>query len=193
MHLRRLSAVAIAAASIIAATVAVTAGPAAAVPALPAGFVLTDLPSGQAVFDLTDFAYLPDGGLLSTGKKGNVAYVSPTGQVTSIATIPVMTNNDLGLISIALDKDYATNRRIYLLSNHSFTPPGGGTALAIDRLSSWTVTGTDQPTGLTDGRTIFEYTQIAYVHALWGLVVASDGTLWLTSGDGWWHTRADTP
>jgi uncharacterized protein with LGFP repeats/glucose/arabinose dehydrogenase len=191
MHLRRLSAVAIAAASIIAATVAVTAGPAAAVPALPAGFVLTDLPSGQAAFDLTDFVYLPDGGLLSTGKKGNVAYVSPTGQAASIATIPVMTNNDLGLISIALDRDYAANHRIYLLSNHSYTPPGGGTALAIDRLSSWTVTGTDHPTGLTDGRTIFEYTQPSYVHALWGIVVGADGTLWLTTGDGGWHTFVD--
>jgi glucose/arabinose dehydrogenase len=191
MRLRRLSAAAIAAASMIAAAVIVNARPAAAVPALPAGFVLTDLSSGQAAFDLTDFVYLPDGGLLSTGKKGNVAYVSPTGQATSIATIPVMTNNDLGLISIALDKDYATNRKIYLLSNHSYTPPGGGTALAIDRLSSWTVTGTDHPTGLANGQTIFEYTQPSYIHALWGIVVGADGTLWLTTGDGGWHTFVD--
>src|SRR5262249_36385982 len=176
MRLRKPFAVVIAAAPVIAAVIMVNARSASAVPALPAGFVLTDLPSGQAAYDLTDFAYLPDGGLLSTGKKGNVAYVSPTGEATSIATVPVMTNNDLGLISIALDKNYATNKKIYLISNHSYTPPGSTTALAISRLSSWTVTGTDHPTGLTGGQTIFEYTQIGYVHALWSLVVAPDGT-----------------
>ncbi|PWV71011.1 hypothetical protein DES30_11366, partial [Prauserella marina] len=41
---------------------------AAAAPSLPSGFVLTEQPSGQEPWNLTDFAYLPDGnGLLSTG------------------------------------------------------------------------------------------------------------------------------
>lgn len=42
---------------------------------LPAGFRLTESPSGQAPYDLTGFAYLPDGSALTTGKGGNVAWV----------------------------------------------------------------------------------------------------------------------
>lgn len=44
-----------------------------AAPALPPGFVLRDQPSGQQPFDLTDFTFLPDDSVLSTGKQGNVA------------------------------------------------------------------------------------------------------------------------
>ncbi|PWV81772.1 hypothetical protein DES30_1021, partial [Prauserella marina] len=45
-----------------------TAREVSAAPSLPPGFVLTEQPSGQEPWNLTDFAYLPDGnGLLSTG------------------------------------------------------------------------------------------------------------------------------
>src|SRR4051794_9214569 len=68
--------------------------PASAAPALPPGFVFHDSPSGQGPYDLTDFDYLPDGSVLSTGKTGLVSWVSTAGQARTIATIPVTTVQD---------------------------------------------------------------------------------------------------
>jgi glucose/arabinose dehydrogenase len=87
---------------------------ASAVPTLPSGFVLRDQPSGQAAFDLTDFAYLPDGTLLSIGKKDKVAWVGPDGNSHVVATLPVNNSGDLGLVGLAVAPDYATSRQIYL-------------------------------------------------------------------------------
>src|SRR2546423_12511491 len=114
MQLRRLIAAALVTTSVTTAMVIARSNTASAAPALPLGFVLTDLSTGQAKYDLTDFAYLPDGSMLTTGKQGNVAWVSPTGEATSIAQIPVNSRHDVGLVSVAIDRDYASNHRIYL-------------------------------------------------------------------------------
>src|SRR5256885_16399438 len=94
----------LAASTLAVGTTVLLAGPAAAAtPTLPAGFSLIDTASGQDTNDLTDFAYLPnDGGILTTGKHGRVTWVSPTGTASTIATVPVVTPEDLGLVSIAL-------------------------------------------------------------------------------------------
>src|ERR1043166_6696639 len=117
MQLRRLIAAALVTASVTTAMVIARSNVASAAPALPPGFALTDMPSGQAEKDLTDFVYLPDGSMLTTGKSGNVAWLSPTGEATSIAHVPVNNGHDPGLVSVAIDRDYATNHRIYLAGN----------------------------------------------------------------------------
>ena len=66
----------------------VVAPAASAAPALPAGFVLRDQATGQATYDLTDFAYLPDNSVITIGKTGRVTWISPTGAVRTIATLP---------------------------------------------------------------------------------------------------------
>jgi glucose/arabinose dehydrogenase len=177
MQLRRLIAAALVTTSVATAVVIVRPNIASAAPALPPGFVLTDLPSGQAAFDLTDFAYLPDGSMFTTGKKGNVAWVSPTGEATSIGHIPVSSAQDIGLVSVTPDRDYATNHRIYLANNRVVD---GNTLL---RITSWTVTGDDHPTGLTNEQTILEYQAFSNMHGITGLVAAGDGTLWVSTGD----------
>lgn len=113
-------------------------------PSLPAGFVLTNAPSGQAGGDLTDFAYLPDDSVISIGKGGKVAWVSTTGAVRTLATLPVTTVQDLGLVGLAIAPDYATSRAIYLAR----AKPGSTNAWPL-RLSRFTVTGSPEPTGLT--------------------------------------------
>ena len=84
-------------------------GPASAAPSLPAGFVVRDLPSGQAD-TLTDFDFAPDGSYFTTGKNGRVAWVSAAGAARTLATLPVVTQQDLGLTGMAVAPDYATSR-----------------------------------------------------------------------------------
>lgn len=106
---------------------------AAAVPVLPPGFVFRDQPSGQAAFDLTDFTFLPDNSALSTGKQGKVAWVSTGGKVNTLATLPVDTAQDLGLVGVAAAPDYETSRQIYLArgaGRRRRLPPA---ALPLDR------------------------------------------------------------
>ncbi len=182
MQMRRLIAAALVITSVTTAMVIARPNIVSAAPALPAGFQLIDMPSGQAKFDLTDFAYLPDGSMLTTGKKGNVAWVSPTGDATSIAQIPVNDRHDVGLVSVAIDRDYATNHRIYLAGNRFVSRPDDSRDTTL-WITSWTVTGGDHPTGLTDEHTVLEYPAFSEMHGITGLVAAGDGTLWVSTGD----------
>ncbi|MEU6645143.1 PQQ-dependent sugar dehydrogenase [Saccharomonospora sp. NPDC046836] len=159
---------------------------ASAAPVLPAGFVLRDQASGQIAGDLTDFAYLPDGSLLSAGKKGKLAWVSADGSRTkTVQTLPVHPEQDLGLVGLAVAPDFETSRTIYLSRS---VPTSGGFVL---RLASWTVTGTGEPTGLADERTILQLPGESIVHAIWGIVAAADGTLWVGIGDQSRYDGAD--
>ncbi|UMP03203.1 PQQ-dependent sugar dehydrogenase [Amycolatopsis sp. EV170708-02-1] len=158
--------------------VPLTSTSASAAPVLPPGFVLRDQQSGQAPYDLTDFAYLPDGSMLTTGKQGNVAWVSTTGQTQSIATLPVRSSGDLGLVGIAIAPDYVTSRAIY--TARAVDVAGGGIAL---RASRWTVTGTAQPTGLTGEKVLIEGAANTDIHGITGVVAAPDGTVWVSTGD----------
>ncbi|MDQ3887039.1 MAG: PQQ-dependent sugar dehydrogenase [Actinomycetota bacterium] len=149
-----------------------------AVPQLPAGFVLTSTPSGQGEFELTDFGYLPDGSMITIGKSGGVTWVSTTGAVRTLATFPVTTVQDLGLVGVAVAPDYETSKTIYLAR----ALPGTTNNWPL-RLSRHTVTGSAEPTGLTGEVTLLETPATSDVHAITGLVAAPDGTLWVSVGD----------
>ncbi|TDC89859.1 PKD domain-containing protein [Saccharopolyspora aridisoli] len=151
---------------------------AAAAPVLPPGFVFRDQPSGQAAFDLTDFTYLPDNSALSTGKQGKVAWVSTGGKVNTLATLPVDTAQDLGLVGVAAAPDYETSRQIYLA--RAVPDAADGHLL---RLSSWRVEGSPEPTRIVDERVIFETKSFSDGHAITGIIAAPDGTLWVSIGD----------
>jgi glucose/arabinose dehydrogenase len=161
--------------------------PASAAPVLPAGFVLTESASGLAAADLlTDFAYLSDGGVLSIGKNGKVAWASADRGVTRvIATIPVVTSQDLGLVGLAVAPDFATSGHIYLAGAH---PVVGG---HVVRLTEWTVVRNPDPVQLTSPRTVLEAAGRSPVHAMTGVVAADDGTLWVSIGDISDFTRVD--
>jgi glucose/arabinose dehydrogenase len=159
--------------------VLVASSPAAAVPVLPPGFVLTASETGLTPADkLTDFAYLPDGSVLSTGKNGKVAWASADHSVTrTIATIPVYASGDVGLIGLAVAPDFATSGHIYTAGAH---PVVGG---HVVRVTEWTVVRNPDPAQLTAPRTILEAAGGYYVHSMTGIVAADDGTLWVTIGD----------
>lgn len=172
---------------VVAGLVTVVAAPrASAEPALPPGFALRDLPSGQQPGDLTDFAYLPDGSVLSIGKGGTVAWVSTTGQSRTLARLPTIAEQDLGLVGLAVAPDYVSSRHIYLA--RSAPTGGGGFEL---RLSRWTVTGSSEPTGLTAETPLLRLRGNSTVHAITDIEPAADGTLWVSVGDNASYTEAD--
>lgn len=162
----------------------VAAGPAEAAPSLPTGFAVHDMPSGQTGL-LTDFAFAPDGSYFTTGKNGRVAWVSATGEARTLAEIPVVTTNDLGLTSLAVDSDYESSGTVYTARTLSV---GGQSTM---RVSAWTVGGSPSPTSLTSERVIWDLPATVDAHATTGLVAAPDGTLWVTTGDNADYTRAD--
>lgn len=150
--------------------------PAEAAPSPAGGFVVQDMPSGQSEL-LTDFAFAPDGSYFTAGKNGRVAWVSATGQARTLANLPVATVQDLGLAGLAVAHDYETSRRIYLA--RTIDVDGAW----IMRLSSWTVTGAPEPTGITGERILWDLRADAAVHTISGIVPAGDGSLWVTIGD----------
>ncbi|MFB9906410.1 PQQ-dependent sugar dehydrogenase [Allokutzneria oryzae] len=149
------------------------------VPVLPAGFVFTDQKSGQEPFELTDFAYLPDGSVLTSGKKGTVAWVPTTGEPRTIATIPTRSAGDLGLTSLVLANDFATTRQLYTTRALNV---GSGKEL---RMSRWTLTvdAQQQPTGLTDEVPLLQIPGNTDIHGITGLAVGPDNSLWVSVGD----------
>jgi glucose/arabinose dehydrogenase len=164
-----------------------SAPPAAAVPVLPAGFVLTGSASGLAPADLlTDFAYLPDGSVLSIGKTGKVAWAAADRSVTRIiATITVVSTQDLGLVGLAVAPDFETSGHIYTAGSH---PAASG---YVVRVTEWTVVRSPDPVQLTAPRTVLEGPGRATVHGMTGLIAADDGTLWVSIGDLSDFTRVD--
>ena len=83
--------------------------------AVPTSFRVVDYATGQAPYNLTDFAWLPDGGLLTSGKDGTITYVPPGGDPQVLTKVPsVRALGDHGLLGFAPANDYATSGRVYL-------------------------------------------------------------------------------
>ena len=145
--------------------------------ALAPGFSVRDLPSGQTE-QLTDFAFTPDGSYFTTGKGGRVAWVSATGSARTLASLSVVTTQDLGLVGIEVAPDYETSRRVYTARTLAVGSQW------VYRLSAWTVNSAATPTSLTNEQTVLELpASNAAVHGLTTVLAAADGTLWVSIGD----------
>jgi uncharacterized protein with LGFP repeats/glucose/arabinose dehydrogenase len=162
-----------------------------AAPAFPAGFLLQDIVTGLRPPNdgdpgdlITDFAFLPDESLLVTGKYGKVMWAPRAGTPRQIATLPVIGDQDLGLVGLAVSPNYADDHIVYTASTAPSTGPTAG-AFGELRLTQWTVTvdGEGTPTGLTDERVLLAMSSDADVHGMTGVVAAADGTLWVSVGD----------
>ncbi|MFG1181916.1 PQQ-dependent sugar dehydrogenase [Xanthobacter versatilis] len=124
-------------------------------------------------------AFLPDGRLLVTERHGRLRVIDSSGKLGApIAGVPeVAARGQGGLLDVALDPAFATNRLIYL-SYAEPRPDGAGTSVARGRLS-------EDLTRLTDLQVIFRQ-QPAHSggnHFGSRLVFAPDGMLFVTLGE----------
>ena len=122
-------------------------------------------------------AFLPDGRMLVTERPGRLRIVGTDGHVSEpLANVPeVYHHGQGGLLDVALDPDFASNRTIYF----SYAEPGdegAGTAVAHARLND---------DGLSDVTVIFRQQPKVEGPNHFGsrLVFARDGTLFVTMGD----------
>jgi len=133
------------------------------------------------------FAFLPDGRILVTERPGRLRIVGPGGTLSApVKGVPrVYARGQGGLLDVILDPDFAANRVIYL----SYAEPGaGGAGTAVARAT------------LTDGalsglKVIFRQTPKASTSRHFGsrLVIARDGTLFVTVGERGQRERAQDP
>ncbi len=122
-------------------------------------------------------AFLPDGRLLVTERPGRLRIVSTDGTVSApVAGVPaVQASGQGGLLDVAVDPAFASNRTIYL----SYAEPGSGgagTAVARARLGAG---------GLEDVRVIHQQRPKVSGSGHFGsrIVFAPDGRLFITQGD----------
>ena len=88
---------------------------------VPAGF--TQRTTWRRLPSPTDMAFAPDGRLFVTLKGGVVRYQRPTGGVVRLLDFSRKVNDtgERGLLGIAVDPGFATNRHLYLVYTHRAT------------------------------------------------------------------------
>lgn len=148
-------------------------------PALPRGFALNDIATGQGTNNLTDFGFLPGGSVLAIGHDGRVTWVPKDGLPTTIANLGTDTSGSLGLVGLGIAPDYRTTHHIYLIRS---IPSLSAPPYRI-RLSRFTVRGGDTPTGLAHEKVLFVVKAPAPTHGMTTVLPARDGTLWVSIGD----------
>lgn len=122
-------------------------------------------------------AFLPDGRMLVTERPGTLRLVGADGSVSEpLSGVPeVVARGQGGLLDVALDPTFMTNKLIYL--SYAEAGEGGvGTAVARGRLEDG---------GLTDLKVIFQQTpKVSGANHFGGrLAFAPDGTLFITLGE----------
>jgi aldose sugar dehydrogenase len=126
-------------------------------------------------------AFLPDGRMLVTEQPGRLRLVSPDGLVLPVAGLPshIDAGGQGGLLDVALDPDFASNRRIYW--SFSEQRPNGANNTAVAR-----------GTLLHDAMPRVEQVEVIYhqdpslrsgAHFGGRLVFGRDGTLFITQGE----------
>ena len=153
---------------------------------LPPGFQLVDYDTGQAPYNLTNFAWLDDGGLLTSGKDGTVTYVAPGGEPVVIGKVPsVRAVADHGLLGLAPANDYATTGSVYIAYDK-----GDPASTGFGMVEEWTAFPPARPESFTHLRTIIDgstmspqLVQTGRTHGIDSIVVAPDDTLYVSIGD----------
>ena len=123
-------------------------------------------------------AFLPDGDYLVTEKSGQLRRVSASGEVSEpLDGVPeTYFAGQGGIFDVVLDPDFASNQTIYLSFAHG-TPEANGTRI---------VSATLDHSAITDVTPIFTVDPLKDTPVHYGgkLAFLEDGTLLLTTGDG---------
>ena len=168
---------------------------------LPAGFSTVEQVAG--LDGPTALAYTPDGRLFVAEKAGRVRVVGADGRLHPEPVIDISDHVnsywDRGLLGIAVDADFATNRSIYLLYVHEANglDPTGPKTSRLTRIrvtSANELEDPDAPETVVLGSvaqgpcpapadTVDCIPADGYSHAIGTVRADPDGTLWLGSGD----------
>jgi PKD repeat protein len=162
---------------------------------VPAQWVVENAIPSTTFTNPTQVAFLPDGRWLVAEKAGNVWVIQNGVRLATpfwTRTNEVLDNGDRGLLSIAVDPDYANNRYVYFL--YTCDPDSNGSDLDDDAFSRLTryqasagnpnvvdyatrtvLIGTTWRTGVPSGSSS---------HTIGTVRVGTDGTLIITAGDG---------
>lgn len=122
-------------------------------------------------------AFLPDGRLLVTERDGQLRYVTEGKLSKPIGGLPpIAVGGQGGLLDVMLDKDFATNQKIYL----SYTEPG-----ADDSNSTAVLQATLAGDSLKEPKVVFsQQPKVKSKYHFGGrLVQQADGNLFVTLGD----------
>lgn len=144
---------------------------------VPTGF--TDV----ALFDLgspTALAFTPDGRLLVTTQGGQVrVYKDGALLATPALTLgAICSNSERGLLGVAVDPDFATNRFVYLYYTHSIT---GG---CMNRVSRFTFGAGDTADPASELVLVDNMPSPAGNHNAGDVHFGPDGYLYISIGDG---------
>ena len=136
-------------------------------------------------------AMLPNGKILVTDREGTMKLVDPdNSSVSSVSGVPdVWANGQGGLLDIVVDPQFSTNKTVYFTFSDPAFFGGAGTAIASAQFEE-----TNSPR-LVKVKTLFsmENTTRSAYHFGSRIVLAKDGTLFLTTGDRGEQPRAQNP
>jgi glucose/arabinose dehydrogenase len=150
---------------------------------VPAGFsdtLVADVASPTAL------AFTPDGRLLITTQGGNLRVWNGSLITTPALTIPassICTNSERGLLGVAVDPNFAANRRIYLF--YTFEKPNGSCVNRVSRFTFFAAAGQqNQVDPASELVLIDNMISQAGNHNGGDVHIGKDGYLYVSLGDG---------
>ena len=156
--------------------------------ALPAGFSLQSVATGQPEGNLSNFEFLPGDGVMLLGRNGLVTVVSGDGPPRTLATLPGTASlGDLGALGLTLAPDYALSGKLYTMYAHD------GPSGRVLRVSAWTASPPEDPTTLAGERIILDAPLGSAYHGGGTVLVAPDGKLLISVGDNATPIAAGNP
>ena len=124
-----------------------------------------------------DVAFLPDGQMLVTERAGRVrvyASGSPNAALVRTVTIPVTATGESGLMGIAVDVDFASNRYVYVCASQTVS------GVFRNRVLRYTVAANGSWGGL---KVLVGGMLAATIHNGCAVEMSRDGRLWVSMGD----------
>ena len=146
--------------------------------ALPPGFSLQSIATGQPDGNLTNFEFLPGGGVLMLGRNGLITVSTGGVPPRTLASLPGAASIlDLGALGLTLARDYAVTGKLYTFYARD------AAVGRVARVSSWTASPPVAPTSLSNEHVILESPLNAAYHAGGTVLEALDGSLLVSLGD----------